>query len=342
MKEKTGKAQRVENPRQAKDENAKEKALEASYRRWDTEAFSALVKKAYVRYENCRLCPRNCGVNRCKGEKGFCRTKDQAIVSSSGPHFGEEDPLVGKRGSGTVFFANCQLRCVFCQNYTIAHEGQGRLVEDETLARMMLSLQREGCHNINLVTPTHVVPNILSAVEKARVKGLTVPICYNTSSYEEVETLQMLSGVVDLYLADMKWMDEEQAAVYAEKEPSDYPEKAKQAITEMYQQVGPLVTDDEGIAQRGLMLRHLVMPNKVAGTKSFVQWVANNLSPDVYVNIMGQYRPAHKATDYEAIARKITHQEFEEAVQMAREAGLVNLDERSISQFQAFHRRLFR
>jgi putative pyruvate formate lyase activating enzyme len=260
-------------------------------------------------------------------------------VYSHHPHFGEELPLVGSGGSGTIFFSHCNLRCVFCQNWPISHEGRGERASDEQLAGMMLDLQRMGCHNINLVTPTHMMPSILSAVRTALHRGLRLPLCYNTSGYERVEMIRLLDGVVDIYLPDLKYMDGAEAARYSAG-AGDYPEKARQAIAEMHRQVGDLVTDERGVALRGLMVRHLVMPNRVAGTREFTAWVAGSLSPSTYVNVMSQYRVAHRAFDYPRIARAITPREFLEALEWAEEAGLTNLDRRSLAQRDLFRRRL--
>ncbi len=297
------------------------------------------VEQAYARFENCNLCPRRCGVNRREGEKGFCNAAAQLKVHSHNPHFGEELPLVGQRGSGTVFFSNCNLRCVFCQNYPIAHQGRGRHVEDSDLAEMMLDLQGRGCHNINVVTPTHVMPNILAAVKIAHEKGLKLPVCYNTGGYETVENIKLLDGVVDIYLPDLKFMDKSAAERYAVRAATDYSERAQAAIKEMHRQVGDLQTDSRNIAKRGVMVRHLVMPNRVAGTREFVHWVAENLSTQTYVNIMSQYRVEHRAFEYDKISRAITSEEFVEAIQWAREAGLENLDARSQQQFEVHRRR---
>ena len=302
--------------------------------------FADRIEQAYGILKECRLCPRRCGVNRLGGERGFCRAPDKVVVYTHSPHFGEEIPLVGNRGSGTIFFSNCNLRCVFCQNWPIAHSGRGRPITDEALAGMMLDLQSRGCHNINVVTPTHVMPHILSATKLAMQQGLRLPLCYNTSSYESIETVKLLDGIVDIYLPDLKFMDGAESARYNLAEAADYPEVAQAAISEMYRQVGNLLTDGRGIALRGLMIRHLVMPNRVAGTREFVHWVADNLSTVTYVNIMAQYRVEHRAFDYPEIARAITSEEYVEAMEWAIEAGLTNLDERSIAQLDLHRRRL--
>ncbi len=298
------------------------------------------VDQAYQKLEHCDLCPHRCGVNRLQGEKGFCKGGAKAVVFSHGPHFGEELPLVGQGGSGTIFFSNCNLRCVFCQNWPIAHLGRGDEAKDETIAEMMLHLQRLGCHNINLVTPTHVMPNILGATRIALKRGLRLPLCYNTGGYETVENVRLLDGIVDIYLPDLKFMGKEESATYAVEGAGNYPEMAQQAILEMHRQVGDLILDNRGIARRGLMVRHLVMPNRVAGTREFVGWVAQNLSRGTYVNIMSQYRVEHMAFDYEKIARGITSREYVEAMEWALEAGLSNLDKRSLSQLEIHRRRL--
>ncbi len=292
------------------------------------------IRQAYAILEKCELCPRRCGVNRRKGKKGFCRAPEKVMVHSYNPHFGEELPLVGKRGSGTIFFSNCNLRCVFCQNWPIAHEGWGIEVANEELASMMLHLQEMGCHNINLVTPTHVMPYILDATRIAMKKGLRLPLCYNTSGYERLEMIELLDGIVDIYLPDLKFMDGAEAERYNLAAAFDYPVRAQEAIIEMHRQVGDLVTDENGVARRGLMVRHLVMPNRVAGTQEFVHWVAENLSKDTYVNIMSQYRVEYRAFEYERIARAITSEEFVEAMVWANEAGLTNLDARSLAQYE--------
>jgi putative pyruvate formate lyase activating enzyme len=252
------------------------------------------------------------------------------VIFSYHPHFGEEISLVGEKGSGTIFFSNCNLRCIFCQNWPIAHEGRGREVQDEDLADMMLQLQKIGCHNINLVTPTHVMPNILNATRIALRKGLHLPLFYNTSGYERVEMLKILDGIVDIYKPDMKYMDPDKAAKYSAG-ASDYPEVTKKAVLEMHRQVGVHKMDKQGIAIRGLMIRHLVMPNRVAGTEKLVRWIAEALPKNTYINIMAQYRVEYKAYDYPEISRGITAQEFLEAMDWAEKYGLTNLDPQSVA-----------
>lgn len=296
------------------------------------------IEQAYSLLRECELCPRQCGANRLAGEHGFCRAPDKVVIYIAQPHFGEEISLVGQQGSGTIFFSNCNLRCVFCQNWPIAHEGQGRELEDEDLAKMMLYLQELGCHNINLVTPTHVMPNIISATRIACKKGLRIPLVYNTSGYERVEILKILDGIVDIYLPDLKYMDGEKAAKYSAG-ASDYPEVAQEAIIEMNRQVGQHLVDPRGIALRGLMIRHLVMPNRVAGTEKFVKWVAEALPKSTYVNIMHQYRVEYKAYEYPEIWRAITAQEYLEAMDWAVIAGLTNLDPRSVALYKFYARK---
>ena len=302
--------------------------------------FADRIEQAYAILEDCQLCPRRCGVNRLSGERGFCRSPQNVMVYTYNAHYGEELPLVGFGGSGTIFFSNCNLRCVFCQNWPIAHEGWGNQISDEELADMMLSLQQRGCHNINLVTPTHVMPHILNATRIAMGKGLRLPLCYNTSGYDCLKSIQLLEGIVDIYLPDLKFMDGAEAARYNLAQADDYPQIAQDAIVEMHRQVGDLVTDQHGIALRGLMIRHLVMPNRVAGTKEFVRWVADNLSTDTYVNIMSQYRVEFEAFNYKQIARAITSEEYVEAMEWAQNAGLTNLDKRSLAQLDIHRRKL--
>jgi putative pyruvate formate lyase activating enzyme len=282
---------------------------------------SRRVEKLKSIYESCHLCPRDCRVNRLEGQIGKCQATSRVKVSSAQAHFGEERPLVGKRGSGTIFFSNCGLRCVFCQNYQISIEGEGIEISDQRLAETMIKVQNIGCHNINLVTPTHYLPNIINAVRIAARKGLRIPLAYNTSGYEKLDVLQLLDGIVDIYLPDCKYMDPEHAAKYS-SEAYNYPYYAQIALKEIFRQVGDLVVDSRGIAVRGLILRHLIMPNRIAGTEKFLKFVAENL----YINLMRQYRPEHKAFDYPEIARRIKRSEYEEALDWAKKYGLNRLD----------------
>jgi len=290
---------------------------------------SERVEHAYSVFEQCELCPRRCGANRQSGERGFCGAPAKPMIYTSHPHFGEEISLVGTNGSGTIFFSNCNLQCVFCQNWPISIKGHGKIIQDEELADIMIHLQTIGCHNINLVTPTHVMPNILNATRIAFKKGLRLPLVYNTSGYERIEILKILDGIVDIYLPDIKYMDAQNAAKYS-SQASDYPEMAQQAVLEMHRQVGIHRVNTRGIAIRGLMIRHLVMPNRVSGTENFLRWVAENLPKTTYINLMHQYHPDYKAFDYPEIWRRITVQEYLDAIQWANKFGLVNLDPRSV------------
>jgi len=274
--------------------------------------------------EECRLCGRQCGVNRLAGESGKCRITNQAVVSSYGPHFGEEAPLVGMHGSGTIFFTYCNLRCVFCQNYTISQLGEGHEVSREELARIKLSLQAGGCHNINLVSPTHVVPYILDALELAASMGLYLPLVYNTGGYDSLETLKLLDGIVDIYMPDMKYADEKTAEQLSGIK--NYPEVNRAAIKEMHRQVGDLQINQQGVAQRGLLVRHLVLPNQLAGTQEIVRFLAQEVSTHTYVNIMAQYRPSYKAHNVPPVSRPLLREEFTEAIELARQQGLDRLD----------------
>jgi putative pyruvate formate lyase activating enzyme len=277
-------------------------------------------------YRGCRLCPRRCGVNRLQGEKGVCSSTSRAKVYSAHAHFGEERPLVGRGGSGTIFFSNCNLLCAFCQNWEINHRGDGSFASDDAIGRLMTDLQGAGCHNINLVTPTHIVPNIVAALRAAIRRGLQVPLVYNCGGYEPVEIIKLLDGIVDIYLPDFKYTDGAMAEKYSSG-ARNYPEAAAAAIEEMHRQVGELMVDEDGIALRGLMIRHLVLPSNIAGTDKFVQFVAGRLSRSTYVNIMAQYRPAHKAPGIPELSRRITSAEFQQAMRWAKEAGLTRLDQ---------------
>ncbi len=268
----------------------------------------------------CKLCPRNCLSRRSEGEVGFCKVTDRPMVSSFGPHFGEEPVLVGYRGSGTVFFTGCNLGCVFCQNYQISHLMDGEYITVEELADIMLYLQRRGCHNINLVTPTHQTTQIFEAVEIAKRKGLKVPIVYNCGGYESVEVLKEIEGLVDIYMPDIKTFSREFATKYL-KAP-DYPEVVKEAVLEMQRQVGYLKVNKFGLAEKGLIARHLVMPNWTEDSKEILKWIAENLGKETYVNVMDQYYPYYKACDYPEICRRITDKEFNTVYNYAKSLGL--------------------
>jgi len=275
--------------------------------------------------KSCQLCPRMCGKNRLDGNEGFCRASSQLEIASYHPHFGEEKPLVGRGGSGTIFFTNCGLRCVFCINWEISQEGMGRPKSVEDMAEMMLHLQKLGCHNINLVTPTHYSPHIVLAVDMAAGKGLRLPLVYNTCGWERAEILKKLDGIVDIYLPDFKYSDGKMAAKYSSSSES-YPELTKTSLLEMHRQVGVGKPASDGLMYRGLMIRHLVMPNGIGGTKEVIEWIAENLPKDTYFNIMSQYTPMYKAFDYPEISRRITRQEYRDALRWAKEAGLTNLE----------------
>jgi len=289
------------------------------------------VDRALASLADCNVCPRDCHVDRLQDKYAVCKTGRYAVVSSHFPHFGEEDCLRGWKGSGTIFFSWCNLRCVFCQNYDISWEGGGVATPPEQLARMMLSLQERGCHNINFVTPEHVVPQILEALPPAIEGGLRVPLIYNTSAYDSLESIELLDGVVDIYMPDFKFWDPVMARHYV-KAPN-YPEAARHAIKTMHRQVGDLIFDEHGLALRGVLLRHLVMPGGIAGTGEIMEWVAQELGPDTYVNVMAQYYPAGKVSrqDYVQINRPIGLDEYQQAVTVAQAAGLRRFDSRSVA-----------
>jgi putative pyruvate formate lyase activating enzyme len=275
--------------------------------------------------ESCELCPRMCGVNKLAGEKGFCQANAQLEISSFHPHFGEEKPLVGSGGSGTIFLTNCGLRCVFCINWEVSQGGFGTERSIEDFSNMMLILQEVGCCNINFVTPTHYSPHIVLALDKAASKGLRLPSVYNTCGWERVSILEILDGIIDIYLPDFKYSDDEYAAKYSSGADT-YVDVTQRALLEMHRQVGIAQPNTTGLISRGLMIRHLVMPNNVSGTKEVIDWIANNLPKNTYLNLMSQYRPMYKAHEYPAISRSITRKEYEEAIQWALAAGLTNLD----------------
>jgi putative pyruvate formate lyase activating enzyme len=273
-------------------------------------------------------------VNRLAGESGQCRVTDQVIVSSYGPHLGEEAPLVGRNGSGTIFFSYCNLHCAFCQNYIISQLGEGSPTTKETLAGMMLSLQAQGCHNINLVSPSHVVPYILEALDIAAAKGLRLPLVYNTGGYDSLATLELLDGIIDIYMPDMKYADAKTAERLSDVK--DYPQINRAAVKEMHRQVGNLKIDEKGIAQRGLLVRHLVLPDGLAGTEGVVKFLANEVSANTYLNVMSQYRPCYKAFDIPGLERPLKDQEFNEAINMAHQQGLYRLDKEQFPQSLRF------
>ena len=287
-----------------------------------------LAAQALERLRKCLVCPRDCGVDRLANKKAACKTGRHAKVGSYFPHFGEEDCLRGWKGSGTIFFSLCNLRCVFCQNYDISQAGEGEETRPERLAEMMLELQALGCHNINFVTPEHVVPQILEALPMAVEAGLRLPIVYNTSAYDSLDSLALLDGVVDIYMPDFKFWDERLSLRFLLAK--DYAQAACRAIREMHRQVGPLKFDEHGLAKRGVLVRHLVMPGAIAGTGEIMRFLAEQVSPETYVNIMDQYYPAGRvnAEKFEEINRGVSRRELQQAKDSARTAGLTRFDER--------------
>jgi len=270
--------------------------------------------------EKCRLCPRKCLVNRLQDEKGFCGAGRRVVVSSWNLHFGEEPPISGYHGSGTIFFTHCNLRCCFCQNYPISQLGNGQEVEISELARMMVRLQKLGAHNINFVTPTHFVPQIVEALGIAIEEGLKIPLVYNSGGYDAEETLQLLDGIVDIYMPDAKYSTPQSGRTYSKA--ADYFEVNKKALLEMHHQVGDLEMDKEGIAKRGLLIRHLVMPQDVVGSRKVLEFIARNISKNTYMSIMAQYHPAHLAFEFPEISRRIYKREYDAVLKMADELGL--------------------
>ena len=275
--------------------------------------------------KECKLCPRECGVNRLEGENGFCNASSTLKVASYNAHFGEERPLVGVGGSGTIFLSHCNLGCVFCQNWDISHKGAGTECTVEDLANMMLELQARTCSNINVVTPTHYAPHVVLALDMAAGEGLHLPLVYNTCGWERSDILAILEGIVDIYLADFKYMDSDRAGQYS-SDATSYPEITRSALIEMDRQVGVAMPEQNGVVYRGLMIRHLVMPGDVSGSLDAMRWIAANLPPDTYVNIMVQYRPAYRAHLFPEIDTCVSREAYQEVVQEARKCGLLNLD----------------
>jgi putative pyruvate formate lyase activating enzyme len=297
---------------------------------YESGALRDKVEKALDELRSCRVCPRNCDVDRLADKKAVCRTGRHALVSSAFPHFGEEDCLRGWNGSGTIFFAACNLRCVFCQNHDISWKPAGEEMTAREIGALMLQLQEQGCHNVNFVTPEHVAPQVLEAIYEAIPMGLRVPIVYNTSAYDSLRSLELMDGVVDVYMPDFKFWDPAQAKrlVLAD----DYPATARAAIREMHRQVGDLVFDEDGLALRGVLVRHLVMPGGVAGTREILRFLAREVSPDVFVNVMDQYYPSNQVTkrpdQYADVNRRVSSEEMREALRIAAEEGILRLDER--------------
>jgi len=307
--------------------------FEPAYRSLSREELDRRVRLGLHELEDCCACPRNCHIDRMENRTRVCNTSRYARVSNAFPHFGEEDCLRGWAGSGTIFFGLCNLRCVFCQNWDISQNASGREMKPNEIAALMLDLQDRGCHNVNFVTPEHVAPQVLEAVAAAIPHGLKIPIVYNTSAYDSLESLRLLNGIVDIYMPDFKFWDRTSARRLAKAK--DYPDRAREAIQEMHRQVGPLKLDSDGIAKRGVLVRHLVMPGALDETREICRWLAEELSPDTYVNIMGQYHPEYEVGQiagdenrYPEINRRTSLAEMERAYQMAREAGLWRFDER--------------
>ena len=284
------------------------------------EVFSGRVDAARRLLTSCNLCPRRCSINRTAGQTGFCGILDKPVISSHGTHFGEEPPLVGKNGSGTIFLTGCNLGCLFCQNFDISHLKQGEEITVEQFSSIMCDLQYTGCHNINFVTPTHQVPQIMEALLHARHRGMTLPVVYNCGGYETLEVLKLLDGIVDIYMPDAKYTKSENARKLSGVE--DYPEVMKAALLEMHRQVGDLLISADGVAISGLLVRHLVLPDNLAGTEDFVNFLAETISKDTYINVMGQYRPCYRAAECPPLDRMVFYDEVDEARQVARKAGL--------------------
>ncbi|MBI4183016.1 MAG: radical SAM protein [Proteobacteria bacterium] len=305
--------------------------FESAYRRLLASGeLAARARLAQAHLESCDLCARHCRVDRTRTIRGaVCRTGARAVVHGFGPHHGEEDVLRGWRGSGTIFFSWCNLRCVFCQNWEISWKGEGAEVSARELADMMLALERMGCHNINLVSPSHVVAQVIEALALAAAGGLSLPLVYNTGGYDSPEALALLDGVVDVYMPDMKYGDSELARRYSHV--PDYVRVNRAAIVEMHRQVGDLVIDADGLARRGLLVRHLVLPDGIAGTEAVMRFLAEEVSRGTYVNIMAQYRPCYRAEDYPPLARPVRREEVREAIAIARRHGLVRLDRDSLA-----------
>ncbi len=288
-------------------------------------ALSKKIEAARQLLSSCCLCPRKCNVDRLGGETGVCNTAALAWVSSYNSHFGEESPLVGSHGSGTIFFTHCNLMCLFCQNFDISHQGHGQEVTDDQLAAIMLALQQQGCHNINFVTPSHVVPQILAALEIAIPQGLDVPLVYNSGGYDRPSTLKLLEDVFDIYMPDFKFWDRDIAESACQA--GNYAQVACKALKEMHRQVGDLVTDDAGIAQKGLIIRHLVLPGGMAGTREIMRFIAGEISTDSYVNIMAQYRPCGRAAEIKGLNTFLSPADYQKALQAATEEGITRLDQ---------------
>lgn len=280
------------------------------------------VEKTYKLLESCEICPRRCKVNRLKGEKGFCRVGTNPVVCSFMPHHGEEPPISGKKGSGTIFFSYCNLKCQYCQNYSFSQNKEGEEISLEKLSELMLHLAEQRCHNINFVTPTHVMPQILKALYIAIEKGLKIPIVYNTSGYELPEIITILEGIVDIYLVDMRYADQEHSEKFSKA--SDYPHFNQQAVKEMHRQVGDAEIDDDGIMKKGIIVRHLVLPNNISGTEKIIKFLSKEISKNTYISLMSQYQPYYQAHKYPELSRRISKEEYQAAVDCLAKYGMEN------------------
>ncbi len=289
---------------------------------YNTGRLDKIIERVFKLLESCCICPRKCKVNRLKNELGFCQTGLLPQVCSFLPHHGEEPPISGAQGSGTIFFSRCNMACVYCQNYEFSQLGQGREVDFEELAKFMLELENMHCHNINLVTPTHVMPQILKALKHAISKGLKIPIVYNTAGYELPEVIKLLDGIVDIYLPDMRYADSDMAIKYSHA--SDYPQYNQEAVREMHRQVGIAKIDNEGIIKSGVIIRHLVLPNEICGTDKIMKFIREEISKDAYISLMSQYLPYYKAREFKEVSRRLTHQEYEDAKEILQKYGLYN------------------
>ncbi|MBF0338369.1 MAG: radical SAM protein [Nitrospirae bacterium] len=290
-----------------------------------------LNKRAMAAYDIlkcCTLCPKQCRVDRLAGERGFCRTGALPFVSSYGAHLGEEAPLVGVHGSGTIFFGNCNLNCVYCQNYSISHLSEGTEISLDALAVMMIALQEMGCHNVNLVSPSHQTAAFVMALPEAVKRGLSIPVVYNCGGYESMQALNLIDGIVDIYMPDLKYSDPAMSLRYSNAEA--YPQVAQSAIKEMHRQVGNLVVDENGIATRGLLIRHLVLPNNIAGSRQTLEFIAREISTDTYINIMDQYHPCFKAIEHHLLNRRLTGSEYYAVLEYAKSLGLTRLDKEDL------------
>jgi putative pyruvate formate lyase activating enzyme len=307
-------------------------ASEPAYLALGTAEIRRRAEEAVASLARCEVCPRNCRVDRLKGEARVCSTGRYARVSTWFPHFGEEDCLRGTKGSGTIFFSFCNLKCVFCQNHDTSQAGKGRELSPEELAGAMLELQSKGCHNINFVTPEHVVPEILEALPIAIERGLSLPIVYNTSSYDSLESLGWMDGIVDIYMPDVKLWTKQLAI--RDLKAKDYPEVMRRVVVEMHRQVGPLQLGADGLANRGVLFRHLVMPGLLNETREIFRFLSTEVSRDSYVNVMGQYRPEYKTSDFPEIDRRPTVEEMQHAERLFFEAGLTRIDVRRASRLR--------